>query len=65
MVADFNPRTEGGFVSTTMGLMYNLRLRPPAPAFEVAVATVGDPPASPGARSLLAMLRGTSREEPR
>jgi DNA-binding transcriptional LysR family regulator len=42
-----------------------LRLRPPAPAFEVAVVTVGDPPASPAARALLAMLRGTSREEPR
>jgi uncharacterized iron-regulated membrane protein len=26
VVADFNPLTEGGFVSTTMGLMYNLHL---------------------------------------
>jgi DNA-binding transcriptional LysR family regulator len=42
-----------------------LRLRPPAPVFQVAVATVGDPPASPAARTLLAMLPGTSREEPR
>jgi DNA-binding transcriptional LysR family regulator len=33
-----------------------VRLRPPAPVFEVAVATVGDPPASPAARALLAML---------
>ena len=33
-----------------------LRLRPPAPTFEVAVATVGDPPASQAARVLLAML---------
>jgi DNA-binding transcriptional LysR family regulator len=33
-----------------------LRLRPPVPTFEVAVATVGDPPASPAARALLAML---------
>jgi DNA-binding transcriptional LysR family regulator len=33
-----------------------VRLRPPAPTFEVAVATVGDPPASPAARALLAML---------
>ena len=33
-----------------------LRLRPPAPTFEVAVATLGDPPASPAARALLAML---------
>lgn len=36
-----------------------LPLRPPAPAFEVAVATVGDPPASQAARALLAMLPGT------
>jgi DNA-binding transcriptional LysR family regulator len=33
-----------------------LRLRPPAPRFEVAVATVGDPPAGQAARVLLAML---------
>jgi DNA-binding transcriptional LysR family regulator len=33
-----------------------LRLRPPAPAFEVAVATLGDPPPSQAARALLAML---------
>jgi DNA-binding transcriptional LysR family regulator len=33
-----------------------LPLRPPAPTFEVAVATVGDPPASRAARALLAML---------
>jgi DNA-binding transcriptional LysR family regulator len=33
-----------------------LRLRPPAPAFEVAVATFGDPPANPAARVLLHML---------
>ena len=33
-----------------------LPLRPPAPAFEVAVATIGDPPANPAARVLLAML---------
>jgi DNA-binding transcriptional LysR family regulator len=33
-----------------------LRLRAPAPAFEVAVATVGDPPANPAARVLLHML---------
>src|SRR5918999_450480 len=33
-----------------------LRLRPPVPTFEVAVATVGDPPASPAARALLSML---------
>jgi hypothetical protein len=26
VVADFNPLTEGGFVSTTMGPMYNLHL---------------------------------------
>ena len=35
-----------------------LPLRPPAPTFEVAVATVGDPPASQAARVLLAMLPG-------
>jgi DNA-binding transcriptional LysR family regulator len=33
-----------------------LRLRPPAPTFEVAVATVGDPPAGQAARVLLGML---------
>jgi DNA-binding transcriptional LysR family regulator len=33
-----------------------LRLRSPAPSFDVAVATVGDPPASPAARTLLGML---------
>jgi DNA-binding transcriptional LysR family regulator len=33
-----------------------LPLRPPAPSFEVAVATVGDLPASQAARVLLAML---------
>jgi DNA-binding transcriptional LysR family regulator len=33
-----------------------VRLRPPVPTFEVAVATVGDPPASQAARVLLAML---------
>jgi DNA-binding transcriptional LysR family regulator len=33
-----------------------LPLRPPAPTFEVAVATVGDPPANQAARVLLAML---------
>ena len=36
----------------------DLPLRPPAPTFEVAVATVGDPPASQAARVLLAMLPG-------
>jgi len=35
-----------------------LPLRPPAPTFEAAVATVGDPPASQAARVLLAMLPG-------
>ena len=35
-----------------------LPLRPPAPTFEVAVATAGDPPASQAARVLLAMLPG-------
>jgi DNA-binding transcriptional LysR family regulator len=33
-----------------------LSLRPPAPTFDVAVATVGDPPAGQAARVLLAML---------
>jgi DNA-binding transcriptional LysR family regulator len=33
-----------------------LPLRPPAPTFDVAVATVGDPPTNPAARVLLAML---------
>ena len=33
-----------------------LRLRPPAPTFDVAVATVGDPPAGQVAQVLLAML---------
>lgn len=33
-----------------------LRLRPPAPSFDVALATMGDPPASQAARVLLAML---------
>jgi hypothetical protein len=38
-----------------------LRLRPPSPTFEVAVATVGDPPASQAARVLLAMLDPTDQ----
>jgi DNA-binding transcriptional LysR family regulator len=42
-----------------------LPLRPPAPRFEVAVATLGDPPASQAARALLGMLPGAEREEPR
>ena len=33
-----------------------LRLRSPAPSFEVAAATVGDPPAGQAARVLLGML---------
>lgn len=37
-----------------------LRLRPPAPTFDVAVATVGDPPANPAARVLLHMLSPAS-----
>jgi DNA-binding transcriptional LysR family regulator len=42
-----------------------LPLRPPAPAFEVAVAMVADPPASPAARALLAMLGAADRARPR
>jgi DNA-binding transcriptional LysR family regulator len=38
-----------------------LRLRAPTPLFEVAVATVGDPPASQAARVLLGMLDWVSR----
>jgi DNA-binding transcriptional LysR family regulator len=38
-----------------------LRLRPPSPTFEIAVATVGDPPASQAARVLLAMLDPTDQ----
>jgi DNA-binding transcriptional LysR family regulator len=41
-----------------------LSLRPPAPTFEVAVATVDDPPASQAARVLLDMLAQGRREEP-
>ena len=37
-----------------------LRLRAPTPLFEVAVATVGDPPASQAARVLLGMLGPSS-----
>jgi DNA-binding transcriptional LysR family regulator len=38
-----------------------LLLRPPAPTFDVVVATVGDPPAGQAARVLLAMLGLTDR----
>jgi DNA-binding transcriptional LysR family regulator len=36
--------------------VHYLHLRPPAPSFDVSVATIGNPPASQAARVLLAML---------
>jgi DNA-binding transcriptional LysR family regulator len=52
-------------VSTSPVAVRDVRLRPPAPAFEVAVATAGDHPTSAAARVLLTMLNPPSTEHSR